>query len=484
MTITIMSDHRSLRLLFALMIAGVMVSSCAGPDPFADWTDRDLARRVEVLSRATSGDMVETSGYLDMHPADDDLPIEVDLAWYTSAAIQRNPKILAARQRVERLRERIPQATALPDPMASVTFGELAQTAAGEVDYIVGIQQALPYPGTLDARGEVARQEVEVSLHALQAVIDRITGEVQRAYWSYDGAAREVEVLEQNRELLTQIESAVRARVRVGAAKQADLLRVSREVAAMENRISRLNQRQRTASAMLARLTSRRAPAEWPRIESSVWVPIDLDAPSLRRLTMTQNHHVAMAQAKAQTYRQRLVLARQERKPDFVLGLQYGAVSAGGLAQSANGDDQIAGTVGVTLPFWSGRYNASEREAMRGMGEALAEVRAAQDRAAFEVEEALARIDAHQQSLRRLQERMMPDVRQIIDVAFASYRTGDTGFIQLLDDWQVLLGDQLEEVRITTGLHRAMADLEQTVGGAVTTITTQSTSRNPESGGS
>lgn len=479
-----MSNNIRRTSISTLVVAVILLSGCSGPDPFDDWTDRDLAQQVETLSRLRPGDAGPVSANRDSGSPDSELPDEVELAWYTSAAMHSNPQISAARQRVERLRERIPQATALPDPMASVTFGELVQTAAGEVDYIVGVQQSLPYPGTLNARGEVARQEVVASLHALRAVIDRVTGDVQRSYWSYDGAAREAEVLEQNRELLTQIESAVLARVRVGEASQADLLRVTREGAAMENRITTLHRRQRTSSAMLARLTSRRTPTKWPRVRSGMWVPIDYDAQGLRRSAMQQNPLVSEARARVQTNRQRLALARQERKPDFMVGVQYGAVSAGGLAPSANGDDQIAGTVGVTIPFWNDSYDASEREAMRGMGEALAEVRAAQDRVAFEVDEALARIDANQESLRRLQERMMPDARQIIDVAMASYRTGDTGFIQLLDDWQTLLEDQLEETRIITDLHRAMTDLNQAVGVATAITPTQSASNNSEPGGS
>lgn len=464
----------------ALIIPLISLSGCAGPDPFDDWSDTDLAERVESLNR--SDPWVAESTWKDFRGINDP-PDEAGLSWYTATAFRDNPEIRAARQRVERLRERVPQATALPDPMATFTFGELAQTAAGQVDYIVGVQQSLPFPGTLDARGEVARQEVVASLHALQGVINRVVGDVRRAYWSYDGASREIEVLEQSRMLLIQIESAVQARVRVGKAGQADLLRISREVAALENRLSEWKRRQQTASAMLGRLTSRRTPTAWPRTELSGWTDRAFDSQALRRLATQNNPGVAEARARVQTYRQRLELARQERKPDFVVGFHYGEVRAGGLAPSANGDDQIAGTVGVSIPFWSGRYDASEREAMRGMGEAMAEVHAAQDRAAYEVEEALAKIESSEQALRRLQERMMPDARQTIEVALSSYRTGDVDFIQMLDDWQVLLGDQLEEVRLIADLHKALADLQQALGGIVVENSVESEPERNQPGG-
>lgn len=76
----------------------------------------------------------------------------------------------------------------------------------------------------------------------------------------------------------------------------------------------------------------------------------------------------------------------------------------------------------------------------------------------------------------------MPDARQTIDVALSSYRTGDADFIQLLDDWQVLLSDQRQEARLIADLHKAVADLEQAVGGTASTHANKS-DREPDQSG-
>jgi outer membrane protein TolC len=463
-------------LLPSILVA--LAAGCTGPDPFADWTDRGIADRVSELSRSPTDQVsASTTGRHASRAAD--MPDRAGLDWYLDNALRSNAEIRAARQRVERLRERVPQAIALPDPTASITFGELAETAAGQVDTIVGVRQSLPFPGTLDARGEVARQEVVEALHDLQVTTDRVRGDIRRAYWSFFDASSQITVLEQNRALLTQIESAVRSRLRVGQASQADLLRISRRLASLENQITMLRQRRATASAMLARLVSRPAAnLPEPAIASDIdWITIELDRTALVRRGMFDSPSVLAARARVATYRQRLTLARRERLPDFVVGVQYGAVSDSGLSPVANGDDQVAGTLGVTIPLWAGKYDAAEREAMRGMGEALAQVRAAQDRVAFDIDEALARIAANQQVLQRLRERMMPDARQVIDVALTAYRTGDVDFLQLLDDWQALLDDQVEEARVIADLYRARADLEQALGGEVAAT---SGAREPE----
>lgn len=448
------------------LLAVLVLGGCTASRPFASWDDQSLADRVEQLSRDSSSTRPAASIAPRPPRPDDAIPDNAGVAWYVDQALRSNPQVRAACQRIERLRERVPQVTAPPDPMASFTFGELAQTAAGQVDYIVGVRQSLPFPGTLDARGEVARQEVVEALYALEDTINRVTAETRRAYWSYDGAGREAAVLQESQELLEQIEAAVQARIRVGRADQADALRVSRERAALDNRLSELEQRRRTAAAMLARLTSRAAREDWPSKEAAEWQTVALDAEAMRNWAQTHHPEVLSAQARIGTFRERLDLARRERLPDFEAGVQYGAVG-NGLAPSSNGDDQFAVTLGVTIPLWTEADDASEREALRGIGEALAEARAAQDSAAYITDDALARLEADQQVLRRLRERMMPDAEQVIELALANYRTGETDFLQLLDDWQTLLDDQLQEARVIARLHRTMADLEQALGGTL-----------------
>lgn len=453
--------------LAALAIGAL--GGCAGPRPFDAWEDQALAHRVAEISRGPSDEPIAAEGPRPGEPVPgerapgDPVPDDAGEAWYVREALRFNPQVRAARQRIERLRERVPQATALPDPEASFTFGDLAETAAGQVDYLVGVRQSLPFPGTLHARGEVARQEVLEALFALENTLSEVTADTRRAYWSYEGAKREAAVLRQAQGLLGQIATAVQGRIRLSRADPADALRVSRERAALENQLSELQQRQRTAAAMLARLTSRDLVAAWPTGDVPDWRPLRWNAEQLRNRARSHHPEVAIAQARIGTHRERLNLARRERLPDFAAGVQYGEVGDG-LAPSSNGEDQLAITLGVTIPLWVQADDAAEREALRGIAESVADARAAQDKAAFAVDDSLARLEADQQVLSRLRGQMMPDARQVIELALANYRNGEADFLQLLDDWQTLLADQRQEARVLTSLRRAMADLEQALG--------------------
>lgn len=444
-------------------VLAALLVACASSGPFAEWDDRALAERVRAYARDGGMSPPPRS----VAPESAQTPDTADVDWFINHAIAGNPQLRAARQRVERVRQRIPQARALPDPIASVTFGELAQTAAGQVEYIVGVQQSLPFPGTLDAREQVARRQVDEALGELQVTLQQVRGDVERAFWSYYAATREAEVLEQNRQLLKQIESSVNSRVKVAAAGQDDQLRVSRRLAAIENRISKAKQRQRSAMAMLVQLTGQGRWAAMPRPAVAERQVGSLDRDRLLQRAVRTNPAVRVAQARAATYRSRLELARATRLPDFMVGLNYGAVRASGLSPVANGDDQFSATVGVSIPIWGEQYDAAEHEALHGIGEAIAGIRLAQDRSTFGIDDALARLEANQEVLGRLRERMMPDARQTITVAMKSYQTGKLDLLQLLDDWDSLLDDQLAVARAIANVQRAAADVEQAVGGAL-----------------
>lgn len=379
-------------------------------------------------------------------------------------ALANNPEVKAGRLRIERLREKIDQATALEDPVASLTVGELAQTAAGQVDYIVSVTQALPYPGTLDARKAVAEQDVLVASAELLGVIERLAGDVRRVYWRQYAVARAIEVTEQDKQILKQISDIIDARARVGDAQQADQLRIALKIAGLDQELDRLKQEQQSLNAMMNRLLNRRADAPLPSPPAVEWNSIEIDRKALQKEAETNNPAVLVQRRRVEGFRQQFKLAKVERRPDFRVGVQYSAVGNDGLAGSANGDDQFAVTGAVSLPFFSDKYDAMEREAFRGIGEALMGLDAAQGQAANNAEDAIARMLAEQSMLKRLKDQMLPDSERAFELSLAGYRAGNVSFIQMMDDWQQTLDLQLAIHRAQARYEQARADLAAALG--------------------
>ena len=454
----------------ALRTAGILLlAGCSGVDPFANWSDPQLAETAGQASRGPAGVTMDDARLAsNASPAADvETPDRAGEAWFVSRSLAGSWSVRAAVAEIERRRAEIAIARGLPDPTASATVGELAETAAGQVDAIFAVQQAFPFPGTLDARGRVAEAAVETARRELAVRISSVRGDARRAYRSYQEAAAARAVLEQSEGLLGQIESAVRSRVEVGKAGQDDLLRVSRRRLRVSNEIERAEQRRASAAARLRELMGLNADAPLPVPMPATWSPPALDRETIDRRARRDSPAVRVAQGEVLRQRQRLELARIERRPDFRFGASYAAVGDDGLAPSANGEDQIAGTVGVTIPLWRGKHDAAEREVALGIGRAVAEVRAAQQSAGAKASDALARLTSRQAVLDRLRERLLPEGQQTIDIALAGYRTGRVDVLQLLEDWRALLDDRLAEARVLADLHRARADLSEVLGGPI-----------------
>ena len=207
--------------------------------------------------------------------------------------------------------------------------------------------------------------------------------------------------------------------------------------------------------------------ATLPDPTAATWARPAMDRAAVMRRAERDSPAVLVARGEVDRQRERLKLARIERRPDFTVGAIYAPVGEDGLAASANGEDQVAGVLGVTIPLWQAKHDAAEREAALGIGRAIAEIRAAQASATAKASDALARLASKQAVLDRLRERLLPEGRQTIDIALAGYRTGRLDVLQLLEDWRALLDDRLAEARVIAELQRARADLAEVLGGPI-----------------
>jgi outer membrane protein TolC len=436
-----------------LLLAGCQTGNSSG----MQWDSQAFKDRlIEVRDNGLSNDSRRVTAEAKIEDGSMQTLVELALA--------NNPEIRAGRLRIERLREKPAQASALEDPMLSLTVGELAQTAAGQVDYIVGLTQALPYPGTRDARSSVAEQAVLTASAELLERMERVAAEVRRVYWRRYSTVRAIEVTDQDKQVLKQISEVIDARARVGEAQQADQLRVALQMADLDQQMDRLKQELRSLDAMLNRLLNRKVDAALPLPDPADWMPQTIDRDELITLAERNNPAVQVQRRRVEGFRQQFKLAKLERRPDFRVGVQYAAVGNDGLAGSANGDDQFAVTGAVSIPWSSDKYDAMEREAFRGIGETLAELEAAQGRAANLAEDALARMEAEQSILTRLKEQMLPDSRRTFELALTGYRAGKVSFIQMMDDWQRTLDLELASHRAHARYEQARADLSAALG--------------------
>ncbi|MHC4107840.1 MAG: TolC family protein, partial [Planctomycetota bacterium] len=376
-----------------------LLAAGCGPTPFADWIDRDSPPLDDLLvtgparSSPSPPAPVQRSAGREL-----DIPANADVEYFVQTALRRNPAIRSAEEQVRRLANRIPQARSLDDPMLAVApFGDMAETAAGEVSVMTSISQKLPLPAKLDRRGRIAAQDAAEAAQELQRVRIEVVADTQRAWWSFYFTVRAIEVTGRNRDLLADLRDVAEAKYRAGTATQQDVLRAYVEMGKLDDELIELQQRLTTARAMLNRLIDRAVDASIPVPATRDLDPLRLDFETLVTEAERTNPEIARMHERIEGYRQRLALARLNRWPDLTLSFSYNLVDGDGVSPVANGDDQWWVGAGINLPIWFERLEAAEHEAVRGIFQSIAALDDARNRVAFRVQDALVRAESQQQ---------------------------------------------------------------------------------------
>lgn len=171
------------------------------------------------------------------------------------------------------------------------------------------------------------------------------------------------------------------------------------------------------------------------------------------------NSHPEIRQALAQmrAAEQSIRLAKLQRSPDFVAGLSYGAVSSSGLAPSANGRDQVMGTIGMSIPLWEKKNRAVEASARSALDAAKAGTSVVRQNLRSEAASAAADISAQQELISLFDKRIIPDSKQAFELSTTAYSNGKSSFTDVIDTWRQLLNYELQQVANKASLGKATA---------------------------
>ena len=375
------------------------------------------------------------------------------------AVADRNPELRSRNAEVRAAQQRPAQARAFEDPMLMAELWQVP-TSLDRAPLMFTLRQPIPWPGKLRARAAVLEPA------ALRAAAEaRSTGrtlrlEAVRAYYDYRLAIRSLDVLRQNRQLLSTVAESIQVRYRVGRADLAELLKARAELASLDNQLLDLERQRDLAITAINTLLDRAADAP---LGEPITAPVIRAPPSLASLTeqaLGQRPEVQAVAAALGQARAQVQAARAERAPDL-------AAWAGFMAMLPHGADNTF-TVGLqtSIPSFSlQRSNAMAREAF-AMGEAqqaaLGQTRA---RVRGEVREALLRLETAERQIRLRRETLLPLAEQTVSAAQASYQSGRVDLVLLLDAARGLFDQRLEHERSLADYGQRLGELEAALGG-------------------
>ena len=399
-------------------------------------------------------------------------PRPVDV--FIRRALCENRMVQAARYNVLAMKARIPQVTALDDPVAANTIYPIVAVGPqyslmGYNPYNLMLSQQFPWFGTLRLRGEAAEQDVKVALAELAAAQLDAVANVKRTYYDLHYSERAEAILLDNRKLASDFVTIARSRYAGGNSTQQDVLRAEVAVADLDRELIRIRQGIAEARSDLAQQLHVSPEAELrtlPEISTEA-VPQEVDR--LYRLAAAARPELKGRLAAIARDAKAVELARKRFYPNYTLGLSYMDMEKTNAQtpKTAGGFPNVGLFVGFNLPVYQSKYRAGVCEAQ---ARAVADAKlydAERDSANREVKNLLTQARAGQDVLGLFRGSILPRARQALEAAASDYKNGNVDYVTLITAWREVLQVQLQIAQVEAELRKSLASLERAVGAQI-----------------
>jgi outer membrane protein TolC len=376
-------------------------------------------------------------------------------------AMERSPKILAARERHAALKEKIPQAGALEDPMLGFGVVNLPNNFNfNEEDMTmkeISVSQKFPFPGKRGLSEEVAAKEAEAGAAEVDDIANQVVRDVKTTFYDLSHVHRAMEVTQRNKSLLEELAKITGTRYSLGQGIQEDVIRNQVEISKMVDDLIMLEQKKRALAAKLNYLLNRpqKSPVGQPAEFDFSRVAFSIE--ELQQQAIADNPMLKALKQEIAARRKNVELAKRDYLPDFSLKFAYG--------QREDRLDMYTGMIEMSLPI----FIQSKQE--RKVAEGHADVRSAQakyDSAQNEILYMIADMGSMVQRLERKNELyrtgIIPQARLQIDTAMSAYMVNKADFMTLLDSRMKLYRYELEYHDALTEYEKSLAALEAVVG--------------------
>lgn len=390
----------------------------------------------------------------------------VSLEELVGEALAKNPAIQSAARRVGALRARVPQAKSLPDPTVSVGWNGKVVPFDVRPDFPpssrnISAQQKIPFPGKLKLRGQIADREAEAAWWDYENIRRRVTTQVKVAYYDYFFFHKATEITLKNKELLEKLAQIARVRYEVGKGIQQDALRAEVELSRIVQRLTMLEQQEKTAQARLNTLLFRDplAPLASPTPFEQAELTYTLE--TLNQLAREHDPGLQREQRLIERSQFAVNLSHKEYYPDFSVGYAY---------QHRPALPETQGfTVSVNIPIF---YKSKQREGVREATQQLISAQRSRENREttlyFEVKEQYLAAKASDELARLFSRAIVPQSSLALESSMAAYEVGKVDFLTMVDNFITVLDFEVNYYRELTNYQIALARLEPLVGVELT----------------
>jgi outer membrane protein TolC len=380
-------------------------------------------------------------------------------------ALERNPGIIAARDRWKSTEAIIDARRAFPDPHFSYGYYiESVETRVGPQEHIISAKQTLPYYGKRNLRADIAAKEAENLKRVYEGTKREIIRQVRKTFYDLFYVVTLIDITHREKTLLERFEQIATTKYETGRGLQQNIIKVHVEISKLNERLLNLQKQKQTAEAMMNTLLNRPPAEPLAKPKQPDLVKIFLGLEELLELAKGNRPELKAAEALIEKGESAYKLAKKDYYPDLTVGVNYIEVGDRPGYVEDEGKDAFNVMLSINVPIWWKKLSSQAQSALETIAAHKSHYHNMLNQTLFEVKDNFIKIQTARDTIELYENALIPLAKQSMESAEAGYITGIVSFLDLLDAERVLLNVQFGYWQAYTQYLEHVNDLERAVG--------------------
>jgi outer membrane protein TolC len=404
-------------------------------------------------------------------PYGDDLESSVMLNRLLGYAIASNTKIVEAREAWKATIENRRVATGLPDPQFMFTyFPDPIETRLGPQDWNATLSQAIPFPGKLMKAGDMVDKDSEVAKLNLDKTIRDIATNVKIAFFELSYIRSAQKVAAKNSKLIEHLRRVGETVYAEDQAALIDIVKAQSQEGQLQYDILLLNELELTEVTNLNSLLNRPPQATIGTLVLPAIQPPAYSLSELYDLAKLNQEEIKMMDALVNKADIKVNLAKDQRFPDFKVGVFYAGIGSPDVAQEPRdaGDDAFGVQFALTVPIWFGKNNSRVNQALAEKARAVAAKRSQINDTHSNIHSIYFRLQNALRLITLYKDNLLPQAASSMQAAETLFRQKQTGFSDFIEAQSTWYNFNLAIARARADYGKYLARLERLIGHSIT----------------
>jgi outer membrane protein, heavy metal efflux system len=377
-----------------------------------------------------------------------------------NSALQNNHKIIAIQHHYDSVEAKIDLAGGLPDPQFKLGVSlQPIETRLGAQTHSVSISQKIPMWGKRGLQNDQQQHLIKVEHAHLGKVKAEVLGNIVVNWWKLATLDYTISKTIEYRKLVEAQLEVAEAGYSSGG-NYSDIIDVKLSNELIADSVAELQLKRTPLIAKITALTTLTS------IHEPEWVKWEPVMPELEVIIgeLEKAPELLVVSEKSQVAEKAVQLAGKRKLPDLTTGIDWIAIDKRDIVMEDNGSDAVIARVGFNLPIWSKQNRATEKVALAHLASVKSFEKNTRLKLVSNLETLVAECESAVRRHKLYSENLIPEAEEAVKIIRASYESGYSSFVDLINAQKRVLNYELEYSKACLDGRTATAEINIILG--------------------